>query len=97
MKPVSPNRSDSLASIEFGVTRAFGETVNEFVLLLYVKKASQNPYPIVEAIQKTVLEATAESVGQAEKEWQHAAPSKPIIENGAASRPRLEIHVPICC
>jgi hypothetical protein len=35
--------------------------------------SSQSPYPIVDAIQKTVLDATAESAGQAEKEWQHAA------------------------
>jgi len=38
--------------------------------------SGQNPYPIVEAIQKTVLEATAESAVQAEKEWQHAAHSR---------------------
>src|SRR5438093_10553317 len=35
--------------------------------------SSPNPYPIVEAIQKTVLKATAESAAQTEKEWQHAA------------------------
>jgi small-conductance mechanosensitive channel len=44
--------------------------------LTLVLASSQNPYPIVEAIQKTVLEATAESAGQAEKEWQHAARSR---------------------
>jgi small-conductance mechanosensitive channel len=43
--------------------------------LTLVLNSGQNPYPIVEAIQKTVLEATAESSGQAEKEWQHAAHS----------------------
>jgi len=43
--------------------------------LTLVLASSQNPYPIVEAIQKAVLDATAESSGQAEKEWQHAAHS----------------------
>jgi small-conductance mechanosensitive channel len=43
--------------------------------LRLVLAPSQNPYPIMEAIQKTVLEATAESAEQAEKEWQHAARS----------------------
>src|SRR6266566_6093658 len=46
--------------------------------------SSQNPYPIVEAIQKTVLEATAESAGQAEKEWQHAAHSRSMRALSAA-------------
>ena len=36
--------------------------------LTLVLASSQNPYPIVEAIQKAVLEATAASAGQAEKE-----------------------------
>jgi hypothetical protein len=44
--------------------------------LTLVLASGQNPYPIVEAIQKTVLEATAESAVQAEKEWQHAAQSR---------------------
>jgi small-conductance mechanosensitive channel len=52
--------------------------------LTLVVAASQNPYPIVEAIQKTVLEATAESAGQAEKEWQHAARSRNMRELSAA-------------
>jgi small-conductance mechanosensitive channel len=43
--------------------------------LTLVVASSQNPYPVVDAIQKTVQEATAESAGQAEKEWQHAAHS----------------------
>jgi hypothetical protein len=46
--------------------------------------SSQNPYPIMEAIQKTVLEATAESTGQAEKEWQHAAHSREMRALSAA-------------
>jgi len=43
-----------------------------------------NPYPIVEAVQKTLLEATAESAGQAEKEWQHAARSRNMSALSAA-------------
>ena len=52
--------------------------------LKVVLASSQNPYPIVDAIQKTVLEATAESVGQAEKEWQHAAYSRDMSTLSAA-------------
>ncbi len=52
--------------------------------LRLVLASSQNPYPIVEAIQKTVLEATAESAGQAEKEWQHAAHSRSMRALSAA-------------
>ncbi|PYX03609.1 MAG: hypothetical protein DMG85_19390 [Acidobacteria bacterium] len=52
--------------------------------LKLVLASSQNPYPIVEAIQKTVLEATAESAGQAEKEWQHAAHSRSMRALSAA-------------
>ena len=52
--------------------------------LTLVLASSQNPYPIVEAIQKTVLEATAESAGQAEKEWQNAAHSRSMRALSAA-------------
>jgi small-conductance mechanosensitive channel len=52
--------------------------------LTLVVASSQNPYPIVEAIQKTLLEATAESAGQAEKEWQHAAHSRNMSALSAA-------------
>ena len=52
--------------------------------LTLVVAASQNPYPIVEAVQKTLLEATAESAGQAEKEWQHAARSRNMSALSAA-------------
>ena len=38
-----------------------------------VLPAGYNPYPIVEAIQKTVQEATSESAHQAEQEWKGAA------------------------
>ncbi len=52
--------------------------------LTLVLASSQNPYPIVEAIQKTVLEATAESAGEAEKEWQRAARSRSMRALSAA-------------
>ena len=52
--------------------------------LTLVVASSQNPYPIVDAIQKTVLEATAESTGLAEKEWQHAAHSRDMSALSAA-------------
>src|ERR1700731_790107 len=52
--------------------------------LTLVVASSQNPYPTVEAVQKTLLEATAESAGQAEKEWQHAAHSRKMSEQSAA-------------
>ena len=44
--------------------------------LTLVVHSSQSPYPIVDAIQKTVVEATSQSAGEAEKEWQHAAHSR---------------------
>ena len=52
--------------------------------LTLVLAASQNPYPIVEAIQKTVLDATTDSASQAEKEWQHAAHSRNMRALSAA-------------
>jgi small-conductance mechanosensitive channel len=52
--------------------------------LKLVLASSQNPYPIVDAIQKTVLEATVESAGQAEKEWQNAAHSRDMSTLSAA-------------
>ena len=36
----------------------------------------QDPYPIVAAIQKKVLEATSEGARQAEQEWKSAAHSR---------------------
>lgn len=52
--------------------------------LTLVLGSSQNPYPIVEAIQKAAQEATAESTDQAEKEWQHAAHSREMRALSAA-------------
>jgi len=44
--------------------------------LQIVLPAGQNPYPVVEAIQKIVLEATSEGARQAEQEWKSAAKSR---------------------
>jgi small-conductance mechanosensitive channel len=52
--------------------------------LTLVLPSSQNPYPIVDAIQKTVLEATEKSADQAEKEWQVAAHSRSMSALSAA-------------
>ena len=52
--------------------------------LQIVLPAGQNPYPIVDAIQQKVLEATAESARQAEQEWQSAAKSRDMKALSAA-------------
>jgi small-conductance mechanosensitive channel len=44
----------------------------------------KDPFPIVEAIQSKVAEATAESAGLAEKEWAHAARSRDMSALSAA-------------
>jgi small-conductance mechanosensitive channel len=44
--------------------------------LQVVLPAGRDPYPIVDAIQKKVLEATAETAKQAEKEWQDVTRSR---------------------
>ena len=41
-----------------------------------VLPSGRDPYPIVNAIQKKVLEATAETAKQAEKEWQGVTRSR---------------------
>jgi small-conductance mechanosensitive channel len=46
--------------------------------LTLVVDSSQSPYPIVDAIQKTALEATSETAGEAEKEWKNAAHSRNV-------------------
>jgi small-conductance mechanosensitive channel len=43
-----------------------------------------DPYPVIEAIQKKVVEATAESAKQAEQEWQSAARSRDMSSLSAA-------------
>src|ERR1700730_4655346 len=52
--------------------------------LTLVVDSSQSPYPIVDAIQKTVLEATSKSAGEAEKEWKNAAQSRNVGTLSAA-------------
>ncbi len=44
--------------------------------LQVVVPAGRDPYPVVDAITKQVADATAESVRQAEQEWQRAVPSQ---------------------
>jgi small-conductance mechanosensitive channel len=44
--------------------------------LQIVLPAGQNPYPMVEAIQKIVVDATSEAAKQAEMEWKGAAKSR---------------------
>jgi len=52
--------------------------------LTLVVDSSQSPYPIVDAIQKAVMEATKESAGEAEKEWKSAAQSRNVGNLSAA-------------
>jgi small-conductance mechanosensitive channel len=52
--------------------------------LQIVVPAGQDPYPIVDAIQKKVLEITAAGAQQAEREWQGAAKSRDMSSRSAA-------------
>jgi small-conductance mechanosensitive channel len=52
--------------------------------LQVVLPAGDSPYPLVEAIQKTVVETTAEGARQAEQEWRRAAKSRDLNELTAA-------------
>jgi len=52
--------------------------------LQIVLPAGHNPYPIVDAIQKKVQEATSESSKQAEQEWRSAAKSRDMTTLTAA-------------
>jgi small-conductance mechanosensitive channel len=52
--------------------------------LTLVVDSSQSPYPIVDAIQKAVLEATSKSADEAEKEWKNAAQSRNVGALSAA-------------
>jgi small-conductance mechanosensitive channel len=49
-----------------------------------VVPAGQDPYPIVDAIQKKVAEVTGESAAQAEREWKGAAKSQEMSTQSAA-------------
>jgi small-conductance mechanosensitive channel len=51
--------------------------------LQIVVPAGQDPYPIVDAIQKKVLEVTAEGAQQAQREWQGAAKSRDMSSRSA--------------
>jgi small-conductance mechanosensitive channel len=51
--------------------------------LQIVLPAGKNPYPVVEAIQKIVLEATSEGARQAEQEWKSAAKSREVKVSAA--------------
>jgi hypothetical protein len=52
--------------------------------LQIVVPAGQDPYPIVDAIQKKVVEATAEGALQAEKEWKGTTRSREMSSQTAA-------------
>ena len=52
--------------------------------LTLVVDSSQSPYPIVDALQKAVVEATSKSAGEAEKEWKNAAQSRNVGALSAA-------------
>ncbi len=52
--------------------------------LQVVLPMGQDPYPIIDAIQRKVAEATTETAKQAEQEWQHAAKSRQMTALSAA-------------
>jgi len=52
--------------------------------LQVVLPTGQDPYPVIDAIQKKVVEATAESGKQAEQEWKSAARSRDMSALSAA-------------
>jgi small-conductance mechanosensitive channel len=52
--------------------------------LQVVLPAGQDPYPIIDAIQKKVTEATTETAKQAEQEWKSAASSRQMTALSAA-------------
>src|SRR5216684_2260551 len=52
--------------------------------LKVVVPAGQDPYPIVDAIQKKVIEATSEGALQAEKEWKGTTRSREMTSQTAA-------------
>jgi small-conductance mechanosensitive channel len=52
--------------------------------LQVVLPTGQDPYPVIDAIQKKVAEATTETAKLAEKEWQNAASSRQMSALSAA-------------
>ncbi len=57
--------------------------------LQVVLPTGQDPYPVVDAIQKKVAEATTESAKQAEQEWQRAASSRQM--NALSAAPAINV------
>lgn len=57
--------------------------------LQVVLPAGQDPYPTVEAIHKRVLEATQESMKEAEKEWRDATNSREM--SGISAQPAISV------
>jgi small-conductance mechanosensitive channel len=57
--------------------------------LQVVLPAGKDPYPIVEAIHKRVLEATQQSMQQAEAEWSKASNSREMA--GFSARPAISV------
>jgi hypothetical protein len=54
-----------------------------------VLPTGKDPYPIIDAIQKKVAEATTETAKQAEQEWQHAARSRQM--NALSAAPAINV------
>jgi hypothetical protein len=52
--------------------------------LQVVLPTGQDPYPIIDAIQKKVAEATTETAKQAEREWKNVARSRQVNTLSAA-------------
>ncbi|HUC53247.1 MAG TPA: mechanosensitive ion channel family protein [Candidatus Cybelea sp.] len=52
--------------------------------LQVVLPAGQDPYPVIDAIQNKVTEATTDNAKQAEQEWQRAAKSRQMVALSAA-------------
>ena len=57
--------------------------------LQIVLPAGENPYPIVDALQKQVVEATSESVRQAEDEWHNTSGSRAM--KGLSAAPAISV------
>jgi small-conductance mechanosensitive channel len=58
--------------------------------LQVVLPVGQDPYPIIDAIQKKVAEATTETAKQAEQEWQSAASSRQM--NALSAAPAINVR-----
>jgi small-conductance mechanosensitive channel len=57
--------------------------------LQVVLPTGQDPYPVIDAIQKKVAEATSETAKQAEQEWQHVARSRQM--NALSAAPAINV------